>query len=168
MQPTSAEALAAVADRRQSLLARLSEQTEVAQPLTEIVMRLLARDPSERYANAVQVIEDLSRALDEPLPVETAATRESFLQAAEFIGRAKEFDELSAALERTLGGRGGVVMVCGESGVGKSRLVSELRTTALVRSMDVVAAQGTRERGGNYELWTLILRTLCLDAVLEP
>lgn len=168
LQPTSAEALAAVADRRQNLLARLTEQSEVALPLTEIVMRLLARDPAERYSSAVQVIEDLSRALNEPLPVETAATRESFLQAAEFIGRTKEFDELSAVLERTLSGRGGVVMVCGESGVGKSRLVSELRTTALVRSIDVVAGQGTREKGGNYDLWTPILRTLCLDAQLEP
>lgn len=43
-----------------------------------------------------------------------------------FLGRAAELAELSAAAERALGGAGGLVVVEGEAGIGKSRLVTEL------------------------------------------
>jgi len=43
-----------------------------------------------------------------------------------FIGRSAELEQLRAALERTRAGRGQVVAVVGEPGVGKSRLVLEL------------------------------------------
>jgi class 3 adenylate cyclase/tetratricopeptide (TPR) repeat protein len=42
-----------------------------------------------------------------------------------FVGRADELGLLEAALDRCLEGRGGVVGVVGEAGVGKSRLCSE-------------------------------------------
>ena len=67
-----------------------------------------------------------------PLPAETADTRESFLQAAPLIGRDDERQRLLGALEAVSAGRGRVLLVGGESGVGKSRLLDELRTAVLV------------------------------------
>jgi class 3 adenylate cyclase len=45
---------------------------------------------------------------------------------AELIGRDEEFGRLKSALSEVLRGRGGMVSIIGEAGVGKSRLVDEL------------------------------------------
>jgi hypothetical protein len=127
-----------------------------------VIGRLIARAPEERYWSPVEVIRDLGRALERPLPVETAATRESFLQAAEFVGREKELSLLQAALDRAAAGQGSLILIAGESGVGKSRLLSELRTVALIRSVQVVRAQAMSEGGPSLHLWNTVLRTLCL------
>ena len=47
-----------------------------------------------------------------------------------FVGRAAELAELSAALEASSAGKPSLALVAGESGVGKSRLASELTETA--------------------------------------
>lgn len=43
----------------------------------------------------------------------------------DIVGRAEEMDRLGRALEATAGGRGGAVIVSGEAGVGKTRLLTE-------------------------------------------
>ncbi len=47
---------------------------------------------------------------------------------APMIGRAREIDTLHHSLERLRKGSGGIVSVIGEAGLGKSRLIEELRT----------------------------------------
>jgi class 3 adenylate cyclase len=43
-----------------------------------------------------------------------------------FVGRDRELGELRAALDSALEGRGGLVLIAGEAGIGKTRLVQEL------------------------------------------
>jgi len=47
----------------------------------------------------------------------------------ELIGREPERDRLDAELERALGGEGGFVLVAGEAGVGKTRLLDALASS---------------------------------------
>jgi hypothetical protein len=74
------------------------------------------------------------KGLNEPVEVYEitgAGPVRSRLQAAaargltRFVGRTAEFETLCQALERTGGGRGQVVALVGEAGVGKSRLFWE-------------------------------------------
>jgi DNA-binding CsgD family transcriptional regulator/tetratricopeptide (TPR) repeat protein len=46
--------------------------------------------------------------------------------SARLVGRTRELAELEAALAEVAGGRAGLVLVAGESGVGKTRLLAEL------------------------------------------
>jgi transcriptional regulator with AAA-type ATPase domain len=48
--------------------------------------------------------------------------------AAQFVGRIKEMDALRARLERAVAGHGGVALVVGEPGIGKTRIALELAT----------------------------------------
>ena len=48
----------------------------------------------------------------------------------EMIGRDAELDRLDAALQRARGGEAGAVLVAGEAGIGKSRLLREFRERA--------------------------------------
>ncbi len=60
--------------------------------------------------------------------------------ATPFIGRLDELGQLGAALAEAQAGRGQVVAVVGEPGVGKSRLVAEFRST-LPAAMDRITAR---------------------------
>jgi serine/threonine protein kinase/tetratricopeptide (TPR) repeat protein len=134
--------------------------------LSIIVQRLLNKNPRARYQDAQDVIRDLSRAIGRSPQVETAATRDSYLQAAEFVGRREELRQLLAALEQAQERKGSFWLITGESGVGKSRLLDELRIRALVRSIGVARGQ-TNAAARPYQLWRDPLRQLILDVPLD-
>jgi predicted ATPase len=47
-----------------------------------------------------------------------------------FVGRDQELADLGSALEEAASGRGSLVLVTGEPGIGKTRLMSELARAA--------------------------------------
>ena len=136
-------------------------------PLQPVLARLLARSPSVRYADALEVLRDFGSATGLALAEETAETRESFLQAATLVGRDRELNELTSALRQARSGRGSSWLIGGESGVGKSRIVDELRTLALIRGARVLRGQAVREGGGPFHVFLEILERLCLSVPLD-
>lgn len=140
---------------------------DVNQELADVVQKLLEKDPQERYNNAFDVIRDLSRATNQEIPVETKAIRESFLQAADFVGRDVEFKQLQDALNQAMDGTGSLWLIGGESGVGKSRLIDEIRIRATVRGAQVVQGQGLAEGGVTYQMWRDPVRRLLLSTDVD-
>ncbi len=146
----------------------LPRPTDPVDPrLRPILARLLAVKSAERFEDATQVIGALEKGLGLHLAVETLATRESFLQAAPLVGRQEEVATLSALLRSAAAGHGGAWLIGGESGVGKSRLLDEVRTQALVEGMIVVRGQGVSQVGGPYHVWRNVLRNLILRVDLS-
>lgn len=127
-----------------------------------VVARLLQKEPKARYQDAGEIIKALEAATGQPFSLETAAMRESFLQAARLIGRERELSILSKELDALMLGRGSAWLVGGESGVGKSRLLEELRARALVAGAAVLRGQEISEGGPPYHLWHDVLRWLVL------
>ena len=132
--------------------------------LGAVIGQLLAKDPGQRFLTAEACIAAFCTALDRPVPPETVAIRESYLSAARFVGRQAELGCLTAALDAALAGRGAAWLVGGESGVGKTRLLDELSTRALVAGALVLRGQAVREGGLTYQLWREPLRRLMLTA----
>lgn len=135
--------------------------------LAEVVERLLAKHPSERYESAENVLSQLATLIDFAIPAESPAIRESYLQAARFVGRQAELNQLEGALARASDGQGSAWLVAGESGVGKSRLLDELRTRALVNGFLVLRGQAVAEGGMPFQLWREPLRRLALNTDLN-
>jgi len=150
------------------LLARMlydsPDLTPLLPALRPWVDRLLKKQPHERYASAGEAVTGLCDALDIPLPMESVDIRESFLQSARFVGREHELSTLTTALKSTCEGQGTALLISGESGVGKSRLMNELRVQALVSGARVVRGQAVEGGGLPYQLWRDIVPTLLLDA----
>jgi class 3 adenylate cyclase len=121
---------------------------DVDAELDALVLRLLARDPAERPPTADATIGELHAIAttrrappQEAVPRPTDATARPDLRRAEwgrFVGRAAELAQLRAALDDTTKGHGRVVMVVGEPGIGKTRLVEELATHAAVGGATVL------------------------------
>lgn len=134
--------------------------------LLYMLQRLLAKAPENRYTDVRKVIAICSEVTGSPLEYETETTRESFLQAARFVGRDVELKQLANALDAAVTGQGSVWIIGGESGVGKSRLMDELRILALVKGMVVLRGQAVREGRAPHEIWTEALRYLCLQSTI--
>ncbi|MBX3062869.1 MAG: DUF2791 family P-loop domain-containing protein [Anaerolineae bacterium] len=134
------------------------ERREIA----PIIGRLLSKRADTRYPNAQRVIRALSEAIHEPVPNESTGIRESFLQTANFVGRESELKKLTESMHAAIDGRGSGWMVIGEYGVGKSRLLEELRAQALVEGMTVVVGYTPRDGGLPYHPWRTIIRHMAL------
>jgi len=135
-----------------------------APKIAAVLMRLLAKNADERYNTADEVVEALSNAIGQPVPEETAAIRDSFLQAADLVGRDAETKTLIARLEDAKNGAGAAILIGGESGVGKSRLLDEIRTRALVNGMLVMRGEASSQGRTPYGIWRGVLRRLILSA----
>ena len=134
------------------------EALGLSSEVANVLHTLLQKDPNKRYRNGGTALIALNQALGHDLP-ESREIRESFLQAAAFVGRHKELFQLTTALTDAKNGIGSAWLLGGESGVGKSRLLAELRTQALVKGFLVLSGQAKREKGGSsYQLWREPLR----------
>jgi predicted ATPase/signal transduction histidine kinase len=113
---------------------------EIPGPLSDLVMKLLAKDPQERYQTAAGVRWDLDRLLSqweergllEPIPLGEKDLQSRLVVPQKLYGREKELALLTEAFaEVRESARQELVMVAGYSGIGKSSLVQSLRQTVL-------------------------------------
>ncbi|MDX1991693.1 MAG: protein kinase [bacterium] len=142
---------------------------DVDEALSVTIGRLLAKAPSSRFTDAAEVLAIYSTAIPGGKLHDTRATQDSYLQAAQFVGRDDELGQLVGALNRlhpNATSAGSAWLVSGESGVGKSRLLEELRIIALVSGIPVVRGQAIIERGGLYRLWHEVFRRVVLMTTL--
>jgi hypothetical protein len=142
-------------------------ELDIDERLAFVLKRLLSKSPTERYMNAHELMQAYSEATGQRYVIDTATVRESFLQAAQFVGRSAEMQKLTQALSDASYGKGSAWLITGESGVGKSRLLDELRTQALVSGLLVLRGQAIVEGGAPYLAWRDTLRQLCLFTELS-
>jgi diguanylate cyclase (GGDEF)-like protein len=103
---------------------------QVPPVLSDIVARLLEKEPERRYQSAEGLVHDLDRAAREPdvrFPLGAADFPPRLAAPARLIGRDGAVAALGRAFEQALAGGTRGVLVGGCPGVGKSALVNQLR-----------------------------------------
>lgn len=144
------------------MLSRDPDTSSISTEMGLWVRQLLQRDPDDRPQSAYHALQRLCKLAGLPLPTETDAVRESFLKASDFVGREDELDTLLRVMRQTRAGNSAYFLVGGESGVGKTRLVDELRTQALVEGVQVLRGQAVAGAGLPFQVWRPIVRQLLL------
>jgi eukaryotic-like serine/threonine-protein kinase len=78
-----------------------------------------------------------------------------------FVGRVQELADLASALEEATSGRGSLVLVTGEPGIGKTRLMSELARVGSQRRVRVATGRCWEQGGAPpYWPWIQVIRAL--------
>jgi class 3 adenylate cyclase len=142
---------------------------EVPRALESLIMRLLAKDPDERPESAAAVVEAMRTIVETASTVAEGAVQEEAnpldrLASGVFVGREKEMDELRAGLEDALSGRGRLLMLVGEPGIGKTRTSEEFATYSGLRNAQVLWGRCYEGEGAPaYWPWVQVVRSYVHD-----
>ncbi|HYI35917.1 MAG TPA: BTAD domain-containing putative transcriptional regulator [Thermoleophilaceae bacterium] len=159
-------------------------------PLRERLRRqlMLALYRSGRQADALEVYGDARRALTGELGIEPGRELRELQEAilrqepgldggrparapaperGTFVGRERELAQLAGALDDALAGRGRMVLIQGEPGIGKSRLADELMARARAGGARVVVGR-CWEAGGAPAYWPWVQSLRAYVRELDP
>jgi DNA-binding SARP family transcriptional activator/class 3 adenylate cyclase len=138
-----ADALAAYQDARAALVDELG--IEPRKRLRELQQAILRQDPALDAA---------------PLPESPAEA-----MRGTFVGRSTELSRLIGGLDDALAGRGGLFLLVGEPGIGKSRIAEELIRVARTRGVGILVGRCWEASGAPaYWPWVQSLRGYVRDA----
>ena len=143
--------------------------SECPRALDALILRMLAKDPSDRPESASDVLSALE-ALDlqdvgasrsiRDAPTHGEEHSLDSLAGGVFVGRQQQMGELKGCLEDALSGRGRLVTLVGEPGIGKSRTAQELATYAGLRGAQVLWGRCYEEQGAPpYWPWVQAIRS---------
>ena len=126
-----------------------SDERRPSRRLAERLAATLAVPDAEREAflQASRALRSLERLPLDGLPAQQgaapvpAAVPPPSTEATPFVGRGREFEQLQACLAQLAEGRGGTVLVEGEPGIGKTRLLRELQREAHSRGLPLLATK---------------------------
>jgi tRNA A-37 threonylcarbamoyl transferase component Bud32 len=111
----------------------------VPDDLSRLCVRLLAVDPKDR-PSAREVLDALG--VDGETDLALSSTSSSLPQTLPFVGRTAELETLRAAFAEVQRGQASLVVIDGESGVGKTALVQKLTEELVDRWPQVLVLSG--------------------------
>jgi len=144
--------------------------------LEEVVQRLLRKDPRDRYQSAEGVLHDLTQLLVAVEHGELAPTlalgaadhRRSLTEPA-YVGRLAECDKLDAEIRAACLHVSRLVLVEGESGSGKTRLLHEAARRAMREGMWVLRGAAKSEAGRHpFQVFDGVVQDLVAAARANP
>ncbi len=130
---------------------------EIPEALQTLILRLMARAPANRYASAYEVIRTINELTGLKFPVETEETKRGYIQSGSFVGHEFELARLQGLLMRTVQGQGRLVLITSAAGLGKTRLVRELRLRAQMQRVLVCEGACHEHARTPYRPWIAIL-----------
>ena len=98
--------------------------TEISQNVEKIIIGLLEKEPNDRYQNAHSVAADLLKEIKDKKGIKIKKDV-SYLLKPKFVNRTTPLKTLNKLSEKLKNKNGKVVLILGESGIGKSKLVQQ-------------------------------------------
>lgn len=141
-------------------------------PLESLILGLLSKAPSDRPKSASGVLnslESLDALRDTEPPTRTQANVLDSLATGVFVGRHREMEMITGAVEDAISGQGRVVTIAGEHGIGKTRIAQEAAVYAELRGTGVLWGR-CYEEGGTppYWPWVQAITSLIRDSGSDP
>jgi eukaryotic-like serine/threonine-protein kinase len=135
---------------------------EIPIPLQEVILSLLEKDPDRRPSTAaafLQVLADVETPRTAPEFPADLERRVAPRSPGPLVGRGPQLHRLEALVGQLGSGSGGVLMITGEAGIGKSRLAEEV--SAIAQDCHAAAVVGFCSPGGDapiFSPWVQIVR----------
>jgi ABC-type oligopeptide transport system substrate-binding subunit len=137
-----------------------AKSPDIPPALDALIVRLLSKAPEDRPASATEVLQ----LLEQPDILDRDATPGAELSVLEriergrMVGREQEMQQARALWNRALSGEGQMLLISGEPGIGKTRLVRELVTQAEVLGGQALVGISYAQGGIPYAPFRQIIR----------
>ena len=151
--------------------------SSVPEPVAAIVLKLLAKNPEDRYQSSYGLVEDLERCrreLEQTGAIVKAAlgrhdVSRKFQVPQRLYGRELERTALLAFYERAAAGDAEFCMVSGHSGIGKSALVNDLSRAVVQHDGYMIQGKFDQfQRSKPYSAVASAFRGLIPQLMVEP
>jgi pimeloyl-ACP methyl ester carboxylesterase/predicted Ser/Thr protein kinase len=112
--------------------------------LEALILKLLAKDPSERPRSGGEVARMLTLMQTTAGSVEgllVESPRSELTRSSRMVGRTEIVRKMLERLDRLMAGSGGAVVISGEPGIGKTRLLEEVIAAARLRGFQVLSGR---------------------------
>jgi len=139
--------------------------------LEALILQLMSKRPEDRPTSANEVLHRLESVWNEPSPAPVEYQEGLTLARivrGRIVDREKEMGELVAAWKQVLQGKSDerVLLISGEPGVGKTRLVQEFMTRAAVEKAIVLNGECYAEEGAPYGSIAQVIRQVLSHPVI--
>ncbi len=114
------------------------QQGVTVQGLVVMARRMLAKDAAQRYTSIAEMRADLQRLAASSTTGDAPISAQRPADSIRPIGRDADLKHLTGQLEEALAGRGSLILIGGEPGIGKTHLASALLEAARSRGAFVV------------------------------
>jgi ABC-type oligopeptide transport system substrate-binding subunit len=137
-----------------------AKDSNVPPGLDRLIVQLMEKDPDDRPDDAAQAL----KALREPGLLDISSAEEEQLSTLDrivrgrMIGREAEFEKARELWHSAAEGTGQILLISGEPGVGKTRLLREIITQSEVMGAQVLGSASYAEGGPPYSPFKQILR----------
>ena len=137
-----------------------AKNPEIPPVLEELILQLLSKDPDDRPESAAALL----KLLDNPDLLDPDAETEKELSViariarGRFVAREGELEQAKAVWSKALGGQGQTLLISGEPGIGKTRLVRELATHVEVSGGRALIGECYSEGGAPYAPFAQVIR----------
>ncbi|MBN2384299.1 diguanylate cyclase [bacterium] len=149
---------------KQQICDRLIEPKELNPDIPDeinwLIMKLLKHNPDERIQSAVEVREFFLDMMTRIREITSVPTLRKELYQSQFIGRSNEFQQLKSAFEALLEHKSASVLIAGETGIGKSRLLKEIKHYIQLKHRLVFQTQITQSPKQTYSPLTQLFEHL--------
>lgn len=136
-----------------------AKREDIPQFLNDLIVKLLSKNPEDRPPNAASVYHALNQTdIVEPHSDSTDLSVLDRIVRGRLVGRKNELLEAQNLWRKVQSGSGQVLLVSGEPGIGKTRLVKEIATLAEVSGGKVFQAASYQEGSAPYEMISQVIR----------
>ncbi len=140
--------------------------TDIPEVLDQLIVGLLAKHPRDRLSHANDILAVIRHLHDGDTDPDTLQEPRPYLYRSRFAGRDSEMKQLEQYLDGLETGKGHIVFLGGESGIGKTRFLMELSRTARLRKYTVL--QGECIRTGSLTDETGYEASIPIQALRQP
>ncbi len=136
-----------------------AKDSDIPPALDRLIVQMMEKDPEDRPASAAQVMEWLREPglLDPTSDEEQLSTLDRIVRGR-MIGREAEFKQARELWYSAVEGNSQILLVSGEPGVGKTRLMREIITQSEVMGAQVLGSASYAEGGPPYSPFKQMLR----------